>query len=205
MIPVLFIISMIVFFIIQLPPGDFMSAYTSEMEKSGEIVDKQALEQMRQDYGLDKPWYVQYYKWVGGIITRGDFGYSFSYNRPVTSIIKQRMGITITISLVTMVFTYIVAIPIGIFSAIKQYSIADYAVTVLGFLGMATPGFLFAIILMFLSFKYFGDPMLGLISPEYIESSWTFAKFLDLLKHMIIPVIVQHELHNAYCLKKQLV
>jgi peptide/nickel transport system permease protein len=189
-IPTTFFISIVIFLLIQLPPGDFLSVYTAKAVQEGETIDKQALERLRRDYGLDKPWYVQYFKWISGIITRGDFGYSFTYKRPVISVIKQYMGVTIMVSIVTMIFTYIVAIPIGIFSAVKQYSIGDYIFTIIGFLGMATPNFLFAIILMYLSFKYFGNPMIGLISSEYVESAWTWAKILDLLKHMIIPVIV---------------
>lgn len=190
MIPTILLISVIVFFIIQLPPGDFLSSYTASMEASNEVFDQQTIEELRNYYGLNQPWYVQYFKWIKNIITKGDFGYSFTYNRPVTDILGQRMGITIMISLVTMLFTYLVAIPIGIYSAIRQYSIGDYAFTIIGFLGMATPNFLFAIILMFLSFKWFGDPMLGIISSEYVDTAWSIGKFLDLLKHMIIPVIV---------------
>lgn len=190
MIPIVFIISMLVFYVIQLPPGDFISHYTARMEADGESFTQQRLEEMREHYGLDRPWYIQYGKWVKNIIKDGDFGYSFTYNRPVTYVIKERMGITIFISLVTMAFTYLVSIPIGIYSAVKQYSFGDYLATIIGFLGMATPNFLLAIILMYLSFVYFGDPMLGLISPEYLHSAWTLDKVLDLLKHMIIPVIV---------------
>lgn len=190
MIPTVLLISMIVFFIIQLPPGDFMSSYAASMEESGEQFDRETLERMREEYGLNQPWHVQYFKWITGILTRGDFGYSFSYNRPVTAVLGQRMAITIMISLVTMLFTYLVSIPIGIYSAIKQYSFGDYFFTIIGFLGMATPNFLFAIILMYLSFKFFGDPMLGLFSNEMTGAAWSFAKFIDLLKHMVIPVIV---------------
>ncbi len=189
-IPVTLVISLIIFFLIQLPPGDFLSVYTAKAVEEGEHIDKQELERLREEYGLDKPWYVQYYKWMEAIILHGDFGYSFTYKQQVSTIIMQRFGITIMISLVTMLFTYIVAIPIGIYSAVKQYSIGDYIFTIIGFLGMATPNFLFAIILMYLSFKYFGNPMIGLISPEYIEGAWTLAKFFDLLKHMVIPIIV---------------
>jgi len=190
MIPATFIVSVIVFFIIQLPPGDYLSIYAAKAVKEGETIDKRALERLRAEYGLDKPWYVQYIKWIGGIITKGDFGHSFTYKCSVVSVIKQRIGITITVSLITMLFTYLVALPIGIYSAVKQYSIGDYIVTVIGFLGLAAPNFLFAIILMYLSFKYFGNPLIGLISHEYIESAWTWTKFFDLLKHLVIPIIV---------------
>lgn len=190
MIPVALVVSMIVFFIIQLPPGDFISGYAAKMSTSGEIMDAQALAQLREAYGLDQPWYSQYFTWIAGILTEGDFGYSLSYNRPVADIIGQYMGITLLVSIFTMLFTYLIAIPIGVLSAVKQYSWFDYLSTGIGFLGMATPNFLFAILLMFLSFRWWGDPMLGLFSPEFAEAPWTYAKWLDLLKHMIIPVIV---------------
>ncbi|WP_042170947.1 ABC transporter permease [Paenibacillus gorillae] len=190
MVPVTLFVSMIVFIIIQLPPGDFVSGYAAKMATSGEIMDEQAMALLRESYGLDKPWYVQYFTWIIGILTEGDFGYSLSYNRPVSDIIGQYMGITIIVSLVSMVFTYVVAIPIGILSAVKQYSFFDYLATGFGFLGMATPNFLLAIILMFISFQWWGDPMLGLFSAEFTDAPWTAAKWMDLFKHMIIPVIV---------------
>jgi peptide/nickel transport system permease protein len=124
------------------------------------------------------------------MISKGDFGYSLNYNRPVSSIIGQYMSLTLVVSIISMLFTYAVSIPIGIFSAVRQYSIADYIFTAFGFIGMATPNFLMAIILMYLSYVYVGDPMLGLFSPEFIDAAWTYAKFVDFFKHMIIPVIV---------------
>ena len=190
MVPTVIIISAIVFFIIQLPPGDYLTTYIAKMEAGGESFSQATIDDLREYYGLDQPWYVQYGKWISNIVFRGDFGYSFLYGRPVSYIIHERFGITIFISLVTMAVTYIIAIPIGIYSAVKQYSIGDYIVTTIGFLGMATPNFLFAIILMFLSFKYFGDPLLGLISPDMVNAAWSWAKVADLLKHMVIPVIV---------------
>ncbi|MEK8128714.1 ABC transporter permease [Paenibacillus filicis] len=190
MIPVVILISMLVFFVIQLPPGDFVSTYAAKMSTTGEIMDEQALQVMRAAYGLDQPWIVQYFKWIWGMVSEGDFGYSFSYNRPVAEIIGQYMGLTLIVSIVSMLFTYALSIPIGIFSAVKQYSAADYIVTGIGFLGMATPNFLLAIILMYLSYVYIGDPMLGLFSPSFVDQAWSMAKFIDFLKHMIIPIIV---------------
>lgn len=190
MIPTVLLISVLVFFIIQLPPGDYMSTYAAKMQASGEQFDLQALEELRAQYGFDQPWYIQYGKWMKGIVTKGDFGYSFSYSKPVITVLGQRMKVTLIISLITMLFTYLVSIPIGIYSAVKQYSAGDYFFTIIGFLGMATPNFLFAIILMYLSFKFTGDPLLGLMSSEYADAAWSFAKFMDLLKHMWIPVIV---------------
>ncbi|WP_248925990.1 ABC transporter permease [Paenibacillus hamazuiensis] len=190
MIPIVILVSIIIFFIIQLPPGDFVSRMVADMSQSGETVTSQQIAEMRATYGLDKPMLVQYYDWMKGIITKGDFGYSYSFNRPVLSIIQERLGITIFVSLITMFFTYCVAIPIGIYSAVRQYSFGDYLFSFIGFLGMATPGFLLAIILMISSYYTFGDPLLGLVSPEFLEGGWSFGKLLDLLKHMVIPIIV---------------
>ncbi|MCK0470215.1 ABC transporter permease [Halalkalibacter sp. APA_J-10(15)] len=190
MIPVVFVISLIVFFIIQLPPGDFVSNYAMQMEQEGDVINSEQLERLRDTYGLNEPWYVQYGKWMGGIITRGDFGHSMSYNRPVSEVIQQHMGMTIVVSVASLLFTYFVAIPIGIYSAIKQYSLGDYVFTTIGFIGMATPNFLLAIILMYLSFVYFGDPMLGLQSQEFVDQPWSVAKIMDMLKHLVIPIVV---------------
>lgn len=190
MFPTVLIISALVFFIIQLPPGDYVSSYVATMQASGEVIDQEMINRLRMDYGLDKPWYIQYTKWIGGIITRGDFGYSFAYLKPVTTVINERMGITLVISLITLLFTYLVSIPIGIYSAVKQYSAGDYIFTFLGFLGMATPNFLFAIILMYISYVYTGDPMLGIFSQEMLENGIHLGNFVEFLKRMIIPVIV---------------
>lgn len=190
MIPTVLIISAIVFWVIQLPPGDYMTTYISSMEASGESFTMETIEQMRKGYGLDQPWYVQYYKWITNILFKGDFGYSFMYSRPVTYLVAERMPTTLAVSITTMLFTYIVSIPIGIYSAVKQYSIGDYVATTIGFLGMATPNFLLAIILMFLSLKFFGNPLLGLFSKEFVNAAWSWAKFADMMKHMIIPIIV---------------
>lgn len=190
MVPTVIVISMVVFFIIQLPPGDFMSSYIASMEASNEPFDMNTIARMRESYGLDKPWYVQYFRWVLGIFTRGDFGYSFSYNKPVMDILGQRMSTTISISLITMAFTYLLSIPAGIYSAVRQYSFGDYLLTFVGFLGMATPNFLFAIILMVISFNWFGDPMLGLMSQAFVGAPMSWAKFWNIAKHMVIPVVV---------------
>ncbi|MBA2938441.1 ABC transporter permease [Paenibacillus sp. CGMCC 1.16610] len=189
-IPVIFFISMIVFYIIQLPPGDYVSTYAAKMSVAGDVMSDADIAAMRASLKLDQPWFFQYLAWMSNMITNFDFGYSFSYNKPVTTVISQYMGLTIVVSLVTMAFTYAVAVPIGIYCAVKQYSIGDYIFSAVGFLGMATPHFLMAIILMYLSYVYFGDPLLGLFSSEFVHAGWSFDKVLDLLKHMIIPVIV---------------
>lgn len=190
MIPTVLIISVIVFFIIQLPPGDFMNTYISSLEEGGEQISLEMIAEIRSRYGLDKPWYVQYYKWMEGIITRFDWGYSFAYNMPVMGVLGQRMGTTLLISLITMVFTYLVSIPAGIYSSVKQYSPGDYVITAIGFLGMATPNFLFAIILMLIAYATTGNAMLGLVSQEFANAPMSWLKLLDIAKHMIIPIIV---------------
>nr|WP_273377594.1 ABC transporter permease [Actinopolymorpha pittospori] len=190
MIPVVLVISLIVFWIIQLPPGDYVSSHVRALQAEGEVLSAAETQAMRERYGLDQPWYMQYLIWIWGIITRGDLGYSFAYSRPVVDVMGQYMATTLIVAIASMLFTYLVAIPIGVFSAVKQYSLRDYVFTTIGFLGMATPNFLLAIILMYLSYVWFGDPMLGLQSPQFRGDAWSFDRVLDLLKHMIIPVVV---------------
>ena len=162
------LISFAVFYIITLPPGDFLTNYIGRLTAAGESVDPVMIENLRAQYGLDEPFVIQYWRWITNILFRGDFGYSFS----------------------TMLFTYLISIPIGIYSAVHQYSAGDYAFTAIGFLGQAVPNFLMAILLMFLSFKLTGDTMLGLFSPGMQNAPWSWAKVVDLLKHCVIPVIV---------------
>jgi len=189
-IPVVFFISVVVFYIIQLPPGDYVSNYSAQMMKMGDVMTDADKAEMRSALGLDRPVYEQYAIWMKKIFTKGDFGFSFNYNKPVTDVIKQYMGLTLVVSLVSMFFQYLVAIPVGIYTAVKQYSIGDYVFSGISFLGMATPHFLLAIILMFLSYTWFGDPLLGLFSQEYVNAPWSMDKVQDLAKHMIIPVII---------------
>ncbi|WP_066195675.1 MULTISPECIES: ABC transporter permease [Gracilibacillus] len=189
-IPVLICVSMIVFFVIQLPPGDYVTHYAAQMSAQGENMTQAEIETMRADLGLDKHWVVQYFLWMKDILLHFDFGHSFNYNEPVTSVIDRYMALTLIVSLTTMAFTYLVAIPIGIYTAVKQYSLSDYLFSAISFIGMATPNFLFAIILMYYSYVNFGDPLLGLFSSEYENAPWTWEKIQDLMKHMIIPIIV---------------
>ncbi|MCD7755151.1 MAG: ABC transporter permease [Firmicutes bacterium] len=184
------LISIAVFYIITLPPGDFLTTYIGRLTAAGESVDPDMIASLRERYALDQPFFVQYWRWMSNILFNGDFGYSFSLNMPVTTVIKAYIGPTMALSLATMLFTYLVAIPIGIYSAVHQYSVGDYAATTVGFIGLAVPNFLMAILLMFLAFTLTGDTMLGLYSKEYASAPWSWAKFVDLLKHCIIPVIV---------------
>ena len=189
-IPTVLLLSVLVFFIIQLPPGDYVTSYVSRMSAEGEVFTSQDIANLREQYGLDKPWYVQYFKWMGNIITKGDFGYSFSYGRPVWSVIMDRLPLTVVITLIIMIFTYLVSVPIGLYSALHQYSVGDFIFTSIGFLGLATPNFLLAIILMFASFKLTGDPLIGLFSEEILREGLNLANFGTFLKHLIIPIVV---------------
>ena len=160
-----------------------------QLAHSGQPVDKAQLASLRKRYGLDLPVYAQYFKWIWKML-HGDLGRSFQLNKPVSKLIAERLPFTMTLSLFTLVFVYAVAIPIGIYSATHQYSVGDYASTTIGFVGLATPNFLLALILMFLFFKYFGLSVGGLFSPEYIWAPWSIGKFIDMLKHLPIPIIV---------------
>jgi peptide/nickel transport system permease protein len=189
MIPTLFVISIISFAIIQLPPGDYLTSYISALGETGETVDAEEVEALRKRYNLDKPAYVQYFKWMGGLL-RGDFGMSLEWNRPVKQLIGERILLTTIISVVTLLFTWIIAIPIGIYSAVKQYSWGDYTFTLLGFIGLATPNFLLALICMYVGYSVFGVSAGGLFSAAYQNAPWSVGKFVDLLAHLWIPVIV---------------
>ena len=187
LIPTLLIVSIIAFAVIQLPPGDFLASLISS---AVETVDQAQVDALRQRYGLDEPIYVQYWKWISGIITRGDFGDSFEWNRPVSDLIWERLALTMVISLCTLAFVWIVSIPIGIYSAVKKYTLGDYIVTVIGFIGLAIPNFLLALVLMYIAFRYFGQSVGGLFSPEYIEAEWSLDRVVDLLGHLWLPVII---------------
>lgn len=189
MIPTLIAISILVFIIIQLPPGDVLTSRIEQLTQQGYTVNQEQVEALRARYGLDRPYYTQYFIWIARFI-RGDMGYSFFKREPVQDLIVERIGFTIIIALVSMLFTWVIALPIGIYSAVKQYSIGDYIATVIGFLGLATPNFMLALILMYLGYKYFGFSVGGLFSPEYVAAAWSWTKFVDLLKHLWIPMIV---------------
>ncbi len=184
------LISLAVFYIITLPPGDFLTNYIGRMTAAGEQVDPVMIQNLRDRYGLDQPFLVQYWRWFSNIVLHGDFGYSFTRSMPVTTIIKAYIVPTMALSLVTMLFTYLISIPVGIYSAVHQYTIGDYAFTTVCFLGQAVPNFLMAILLMFLAFRLTGNTMLGLFSPGMQNAPWSWAKVADLLKHCVIPVLV---------------
>lgn len=196
MIPILVAISIITFIIIQLPPGDFLTSYVAELSTSGESVDQAELEALKKRFGLDEPIYMQYFRWAWNFL-HGDFGHSFEWNKPVSELIGERLGLTILISIATLVFTWAVSVPIGIYSAVRQYSWVDHFLTFIGFIGLATPNFLFALILLWISYAYLGMNVGGLFSPEYAEAPWSLAKIWDLMKHLWIPVVIVGTAHTA--------
>jgi peptide/nickel transport system permease protein len=190
MIPTLFIVSVVSFAIIQLPPGNYLDSLEASLAAQGGNVDTAQLEAIKERYGLGEPMHVQYYEWMSGILLRGDFGRSFEWNRPVADLIWDRLGLTFLISLSTILFTWIVAIPVGIYSAVRKYSVSDYIVTFVNFIGLAIPNFLLALLLMYASYTLFGQSVGGLFSPEYANAPWSWAKVGDLIAHLWVPVIV---------------
>ena len=197
MIPTIFAISIVVFIIIQLPPGDFLTTMVSAMSSQGESVNQAALDALRDQYGLGQPLYVQYFKWISNIILHGNFGQSFEYNQPVSALIGSRLALTIVISVVSLLLTWVIAFPIGIYSAVRKYSPGDYVFTFISFIGLAIPEFMIALILLYASFKYFGQSVGGLFSPQYIDAPWSLGKVGDLFQHMWIPVIIIGAAHTA--------
>jgi len=189
MVPTLVAISLLVFLIIQLPPGDYLESHIAELQSQGESVDEQKIAFLRQHYGLDKPVWQQYLVWVWGML-RGDFGYSFEYNLPVNDVVGDRLFLTMFVSIVTVLFTWAIAFPIGIYSATHQYSWGDYGLTFIGFIGVATPNFLLALVMLYLANVYFGTSIGGLMDAEYIDQPWSLGKFVSVLEHLWIPVIV---------------
>lgn len=189
MIITVFVVSIISFTIIQLPPGDYLTSYVTALQRSGQQVSEDQVEALRVQYGLGKPVYVQYFKWMSGFL-RGDMGFSFQWKRPVNELVWERLGLTLALSLSSLLFTWIVSFPIGVITALRQYSFGDYFFTFFSFIGLAIPNFMLALILMYIGFKYLGMNVGGLFSPEFSDASWSMARFVDLLKHLWIPTIV---------------
>lgn len=190
MVPTLLAISIVTFLIIQAPPGDYQTTVAARMEAEGQYVDRAELEALRERYGLGQPVWVQYWKWITGIVLHGDFGHSLVYNAPVIDVIQERLGLTILLSVVTLAFVWAVAIPIGMYSAVRRYSFGDYAATFAGFIGLAIPNFLIALVLLYVSSRYLGQSVGGLFSPEFVDARWNLGKVLDLLGHLWIPVVI---------------
>ncbi|HZC73857.1 MAG TPA: ABC transporter permease [Jatrophihabitans sp.] len=185
----LWVISVLSFVIIQLPPGDFATSYLARVSANGGAAAGQSAAQIRADYGLDQPLYMQYLKWMNQVL-HGNLGMSLQLQRPVADVLSERMLLTAIVALAALVFTWVVAIPIGVYCAVRRYSIGDYALTFLGFLGLAIPNFLLALALMYVAFSWFGWSVGGLYSQQYQTAPWSLAKLLDLSQHLIIPSLI---------------
>lgn len=190
LVPILFLISVVSFSIIELPPGDFADFYISSLRQSGMTILDDEARRIKEEYGFNKPLIEKYLRWLGNIVLNGNFGYSFEYQKPVNDIIWEKLPLTIGFTLGAMIISWIIAIPIGIYSALNQYSKTDYIFTFIGFIGLATPPFLMALLFAWFFLKIFDYSVLGLYSPEYATAPWSFDKFVDMLKHLILPVIL---------------
>jgi len=188
-IPLLLILSIVSFVIIQLPPGDMLTTYIMRLKMSGVQISEEEISRLTSLYGLDKPLYIQYLKWIGNLL-RGNLGYSFLWGRTVNEILAARLPLTIFISILTTIFVWAIALPIGIYSALHQYSVFDYIFTSIGFVGLSVPGFLLALILMWFFYNQFGINITGLFSSQFVNASWSLAKVLDMLKHIWLPLII---------------
>ncbi|MCB1447799.1 MAG: ABC transporter permease [Rhizobiaceae bacterium] len=201
MIPTLLIISALVFTIIELPPGDYFESYIADLAAQGEAVDLQEIEQLRIEYGFDKPPVMRYFYWVAGML-HGDFGYSFEYQLPVSEVVGDRLWLTILVSFFTIVFTWIIAFPIGIYSATHQYSWGDFGLTFVGLIGIAIPNFLFALILMYFANIWFGTSIGHLMDQKYLDQPMSWAKAKSILEHIWIPVIIVGTAGTASMIRK---
>ena len=189
MIPTLAVISVIIFTVIQLPEGDIVSSTLDRLQAQGVDVTEEYVQNLRAQYNLDKPLVLQYFYWAGNFLT-GDMGYSYLFSRPVNELVWERLGYTLSITVSALLFTWIVALPIGIYSAVRQYSIGDYIMTAFALVGLATPPFLLALIFMHIGFEWFGVSTGGLFSPEFEDAAWSLARVVDLLSHMWLPMVI---------------
>ncbi|ACQ78859.1 binding-protein-dependent transport systems inner membrane component [Beutenbergia cavernae DSM 12333] len=189
-VPTLVVVSFVAFFVIQLPPGDFVTTQLQQLESQGATVDPAFAEALRDRYGIGEPFLVQYGTWIRNIVLDGDMGLSFQYQRPVTELIGERLPLTLLLGVATLLVTYLIALPAGVYAAVRQRSGADYTISVIGFIALATPNFLLALVLSYIGFKYFGQSVGGLFSPEYVDAPWSLAKVGDLLAHLWVPVLV---------------
>lgn len=190
MIPTLILVSVISFIAIQLPPGDYLTSYVATLRTQGDNIEQDAIDSMRERYGLGQPIYVQYAKWITGIVTRGDWGQSMEWQKPVKELIWERLALTMVLSLVSLFVSWFIAIPIGVYSATHQYSIPDYVMSVISFVGVGVPGFLLALILMYFAQTTLNLNVGGLFSEKFIDAPWNLAKTADMLKHLWIPVVI---------------
>jgi peptide/nickel transport system permease protein len=196
----LLLVSLASFIIIQAAPGDYAEIYAAKKAATGAIITQADVEAIRMELGLDKPWYQQYWRWLTHAL-QGDFGYSWAWRRPVGEVIAERMPLTLTIAFTTLVFMYTVSIPIGIYSAVRRYSLGDYAASIIGYLGLAIPSFLLALVLMYLTQKFLGQSVGGLFSPQFANAPWSWDRAKDFLSHLVIPVIVLGTAGTAYLIR----
>jgi peptide/nickel transport system permease protein len=182
-------ISMLAFVIIQLPPGDYVSSYIAQMAAMGSVVSDEEAQTLRIQYGLGQPIYVQYWKWMKQI-AEGNFGFSMEWRRPVTEVIGERLWLTVIVAVAALILTWVLALPIGIYSAVRQYSLGDYAATFIGFIGLAVPNFLLALVILYFGFTLFNANIGGLFSPELQDAPWSLARVWDLLKHLPVPALI---------------
>ena len=189
MIPTLVAISILIFIIIQLPPGDIITSRLQELQAEGQDISEEQIEALRARYNLNDPLHIQYFKWIGGILV-GNMGYSVMYGQSVNNLIWERLGFTLLITFSATLLTWLIAFPVGVYSALRQYSVLDYAATLMAFVGLATPNFLLALVLMYLGYEWFGIAVGGLFSPEYASAAWSMGKLGDLLAHLWIPAVV---------------
>lgn len=190
MIFTLIAVSIVTFIVIELPPGDFLDAYVASLAASGDMLDASEIASLKARFGLGLPVHERYFKWISGIVLRGDFGYSFGWNRPVSELIWEQVGLTIVISLSALLFTWIFGFLIGVYSAVRQYSIGDYVFTAFSFIGLGTPDFLLALVMLWIGFRYFGENLSGLFSREFQTEPWSVAKVWDMMKHLWVPLVV---------------
>lgn len=190
MIPTLFVISLISFAIIQLPPGDFLSAYVAQLRMQGENIDEAQIAALEEQYGLNQPIHVQYWKWISGILLRGDWGRSFEWQKPVGDLIWDRLGITMLISVLTILLSWAIAIPAGVYAATHQYSFLDYFMSFISFVGLGTPGFLVALIFLWIMLAFYGVNISGLFSQQYLDAPWSVDRVLDMLGRIWLPVVI---------------
>ncbi len=189
-IPMLIAISILSFAVIQLPPGDFLTSYVAQLRQEGDEVDEAELASLRQRYGLGQPAYVQYFKWIYGVLVKGDWGQSFEWQKPVSELIWERLGLTMALSMGALLVGWFIAIPVGVYSATHQYSWLDYLMTTFSFIGLGTPGFLLALIVLFLAQSMLGMNVGGLFSDDYVLAPWNWPKIVDMLKHIWVPMLI---------------
>ncbi len=197
MIPTLFLISVVSFIALQLPPGDYLTSYAAQLSAQGESADAEAINSLRERYGLGEPVYVQYGKWVYGIVTRGDWGQSMEWQKPVSQLIWDRLGLTVALAVFSLLISWLIAIPVGVYTATHQYSFLDYLMSTFSFLGVGVPAFLWALIIMYFAQAVLGLNVGGLFSEKFLTAPWSWDKVVDLLKHIWIPALIVALVHTA--------